>query len=1352
MRNILHNGIIFDLQFVDRASASLRRTTNLFRQLRYEADTAAREVPRSYDRATGMMGRMTRLLQTDVTQAMRTLRDETDRRFYNFTRTTRQMVNNFHSIIMGGVAVAMSGLGIRRAGDSILRTINGWVEGAEEFRKVMTQVKFLGQVTEKEFKRLEDRVIQIGISLPVSNLQVAEGVLMALKTGFDAVEAEFLARPIAMLSFFSDGALDVAESTQFLNSILKQTGYDASEADMVLDKLTKTMQVTSFSMGEIWQTWKSSRSAFGNLRTDLDSFLTLLGVARTSLNPRYAGMLTSQWASGVLTAYSSPGKKGELWRLLGIDLEAVGKDPLKVLEMVVERSKALWGDSFTQRAELKNIFGVGALPMIQAYENYLLRAKNSAEDIREIIKDSAGFAEEYMNVIMNTSWGLRQVLEGTRETFRQTMGDLFAPVLIPLLKGLQSVMASLTEFIRKYPTIAKVFGYGLGLTGLFMSAAGAAMLLGGQILSIYGSLNNALLQTAILNFRTAESLDALGQGSITVGQLIRNKFMLPMGKALKTLAALGATSLFVYMAWRYDFFRLRTITTEFFNNFKNSIDKARNAMMTMEPAQLGNFVRELLGGEYWDRFTVRLIQALNIWDALITAVRTYREFGAFRITDDQYQILQQLGLLDTVGKLIDGIAALNYFWNGFINGMRDGFEFITKILRPLGWIIEKIYEVGVWIGQKFGFFATLNRPDVTLWESIGEKVGFIASMIIGIRLGLAGWKYLLAPIASFFGSIASSVRFIFGRIGGGGAGGVGGVGGAGGSGGTSIFSQAVRLGRRGLGAIGSFLGSGLSSVSPRAYQSLFGAGVAPTFQRGVSPFANMPFSQIPRVKDFWWNSLRAGMHPMSGVVLEKKGLIPSLLFGKQAYSKTGQHIGQTAGLMTPFMKLGQKFPMLGKIPWLQAAIMGHSIYKAPKGEKLGAGVKTGSQLVGMTLGSKVGSAIGGALFPVVGNIVGMIIGSILGSLLGSGLGEYLAKWAYQAVDWIKEGFGSLSGWFSTTWSNIGLGVSNFISNTITWFSTLPGKAKEQMIRLKDWAIEGILDLPYRVGYIIGFMVGSVVQYLSELPGKAYQAWRRFYEGTMEWLGNTYERATAWARRTMDSIYGYFSGLGERAYEWFKGFYDNTMLWLSQLPDKAVQFVDSLVKTLHSLKDRIPSFSDVVEWFSQIGKGIVEGIVGAYNSLKGFPKMLLEKAMGVGWYIGDKFSSGFSAGYKGATEPYARGGFITRPTMALMGEDGNEAVIPLSGKHRDRAISLWERVGELISAPGIYNASSGSSSGSTSGSSSSSTLVNFGEGSIVLEIKNTSDPAEVKRAAKQLFDEFKRLIEVENVRNYRPARA
>lgn len=44
---------------------------------------------------------------------------------------------------------------------------------------------------------------------------------------------------------------------------------------------------------------------------------------------------------------------------------------------------------------------------------------------------------------------------------------------------------------------------------------------------------------------------------------------------------------------------------------------------------------------------------------------------------------------------------------------------------------------------------------------------------------------------------------------------------------------------------------------------------------------------------------------------------------------------------------------------------------------------------------------------------------------------------------------------------------------------------------------------------------------------------------------------------------------------------------------------------------------------------------------------------------------------------ANGSIVSGPLLSLVGEDGPEAIIPLSGKYRGRGLDLWEKAGALL---------------------------------------------------------------------------
>ena len=137
----------------------------------------------------------------------------------------------------------------------------------------------------------------------------------------------------------------------------------------------------------------------------------------------------------------------------------------------------------------------------------------------------------------------------------------------------------------------------------------------------------------------------------------------------------------------------------------------------------------------------------------------------------------------------------------------------------------------------------------------------------------------------------------------------------------------------------------------------------------------------------------------------------------------------------------------------------------------------------------------------------------------------------------------------------------------------------------------------------------------------------------------------------------------------------------------VFFTETIPTTLETVGDALSTFftETVPGFFQNLWDGIVgfftESIPNAIESvgesISGFfssVKKKISKFFGGLW---DKVTGSASAGYEAATAKHAEGGIMTRPHMGLVAEDGAEAIIPLSGKRRERGIDLWEKTGKML---------------------------------------------------------------------------
>jgi hypothetical protein len=140
---------------------------------------------------------------------------------------------------------------------------------------------------------------------------------------------------------------------------------------------------------------------------------------------------------------------------------------------------------------------------------------------------------------------------------------------------------------------------------------------------------------------------------------------------------------------------------------------------------------------------------------------------------------------------------------------------------------------------------------------------------------------------------------------------------------------------------------------------------------------------------------------------------------------------------------------------------------------------------------------------------------------------------------------------------------------------------------------------------------------------------------------------------------------------------------------AVTFISGLWRGLISLLTA--PIQAIVDILDATFKEKASGIKRAWGEIKAFLKNPIKGVVSIVETVTSKVKSVISKGKSGGTKSksggskatkkttkHATGGIFTTPHYALFAEEpGGEAVIPLNGKRRDRAISLWQETGEKL---------------------------------------------------------------------------
>jgi TP901 family phage tail tape measure protein len=769
----MNNMILVGVNVVANVRNAMNNMRNFGRSFQTTYQTMNRQATQfsnSYARTTQRIHTtnrtMTRALAEDWRVALNRVNGDTKRLASAYDRRMRDLGNQFQSMIMGSVALSMSGIGIQNAGLGLLTSMKPALDAARDWELVMKQIQFYGKLTADELSKAEQHMFKLGRDLPVTSNEIANSVMSAFKLGYDTIgQAQTMAEEASKINFMSLGKLDGDESMKYLNQFRKLSGYAVKDVSKLTDMLTKTSDLSAASLDSLWKTIQSSRSAMDNLGLDAENMLTIAGVMTDRLQPRAAGQALSSFGRGVQMAEKAGredrGQRGADYNELkqamgGMGFDDFKGDVLSYIQNVATKSREIWGEGSARTGRLISIFGGSAIDLFHAYDAYNKQSGRTMTEMRDGIKESAGYSKEFMDTIMGTSYGTEQMLQAVTEQFQILFGKTIRPAFNQILQVITKVITKVNEFIEAHPRLAKALGYGAGIAGALMVASGAIMIFGGAMLAIYASLNNFILQLA----RQTNVVRMLSMGYNTAGQMIKAQFLGPLGMIGKLMLRLTAWTFFLSMAWKYDFLRMRTVFNEWKDNVKKGLEESKGLW-----EHYRNSSSHLLDQSFAVNTTTPegkianfITKARMLWDGLKDI------WSDGFLEGDKKQKLDDAGLLGIVEFVYQAKTAVLEFWKGFTRGLKDGIEVFWDFIKPLrtafSWLRDKFIE----IMSHFGYFQNINNGVSNKWQEWGEKLGVIVGMAVGIKLALWAWvgafKLLGAPLKLAWGML----KGIFGLV------------------------------------------------------------------------------------------------------------------------------------------------------------------------------------------------------------------------------------------------------------------------------------------------------------------------------------------------------------------------------------------------------------------------------------------------------------------------------------------------------------------------------------------------------------------------------------------------------------
>ncbi len=246
---------------------------------------------------------------------------------------------------------------------------------------------------------------------------------------------------------------------------------------------------------------------------------------------------------------------------------------------------------------------------------------------------------------------------------------------------------------------------------------------------------------------------------------------------------------------------------------------------------------------------------------------------------------------------------------------------------------------------------------------------------------------------------------------------------------------------------------------------------------------------------------------------------------------------------------------------------------------------------------------------------------------------------------------------------------------MTMFGTAIGAAITLVVSSLAGLVGAFAALPVTIIAIIILLVTSI---LFNIEGFA-KTFSDLIDNTMESVADIFEGGWELIEGIIDTALGVIDGL-------LTGNWDKFNSGVRTFIDGLIQLFTGLFNTLTG---------NMVKFGFDLMNAFATGIINAYgfikSAIRGIP--LIGPLIAGGLDVVDSFakgivnaisnavggiSSGISKGFKGLNIPgFAEGGIVNRPTLAMVGEAGPEAIIPLSG-----GASYSGGVGSTVYAPQV----------------------------------------------------------------------
>lgn len=519
------------------------------------------------------------------------------------------------------------------------------------------------------------------------------------------------------------GTVDTGSQFESLRITVNALTGDAQKGQEAISKLMSFAAKTPFEINDL-------SGMFTTITANgLDAFETLTS-AKNGFQQELMGFIgdlmafrpdvpAMQWGTAIRNAFS--GEVRSLKNALDVDVEGI-----------LGRS---WGDTPEQIAQdfadLADNLGVAGLMMsnMNTWSQTLSNVSDQFTRLFLAVAD-AGVFNDLKEALQGVTSAIFEISDADMASIAKVIAESLSFIIKPLVsagKAIGNFIRWVTKLTTTQPKLAKFVIQMTAFAGVLLTLTGLAL----KVVSSLSGLATVFMAMGG-SFSSMKSTLVGGLKAITAR-------LLPLGLAIGGM----------YLAWKTDFAGIRTLITGFVQNLMNSFSTARGAI-NMSVGGMMNVVTDLQSkGGFWNNLTVGLMKLMIVCRALS---ELWNSEDGFTLSEDTFLKAKELGVLPLIEAILDLKYRFGLFKEGFIAGFKEVSDSIKNFIQGLQTNLKGTF-IDTALEKLTSFFQLLSSGDADAWFKFGESFGkFTAKAIVFFAV--------FKVLDSIFGKVAKVVGIV----------------------------------------------------------------------------------------------------------------------------------------------------------------------------------------------------------------------------------------------------------------------------------------------------------------------------------------------------------------------------------------------------------------------------------------------------------------------------------------------------------------------------------------------------------------------------------------------------------------